>query len=373
MDKKEIVKMNTQILYISSIPWNYAWHRQQEMVSKLAEEGFEILFVEPCTKRLFKSNLVKKTENVWVLSPSGLPYERVLRCVNAFNAKSSKRQIKKALKKIGFSNPIVWLDRVHGFDFKHFSKESYVVYDLIDEILAFGRVRNNKMLISLENKVLRRADLLVSSSQTLLNRKTVQCGGREKPSKFIPNGVDVTRFESEEKWQELKGFARPIIGFIGTISQRSLDYELIGSLATRNKEWNFVFVGPGTLEDKEKLKGDNVFVFDKVDGSLISKVINSFDVGIIPYVCEGESMDYVFPRKACEFLAAGKPVVATPLNELGVFGESVFVANGVEEFEKFVRISLEQKNLKQSRRDYVRKFDWNVLLKDLAKGLLEIK
>lgn len=360
-----------QIVYISSIPWDYAWHRQQEMASKMAEKGFEILFVQPCTKNPFKNTLVQQEKGIWLLSPSGLPYERVLRCANGFNARVARKQILKAMDKIGFQNPIVWLDRVHGFDFKFFSKTAYVVYDLIDEILAFGRIRNEKMLLSLENKVLKRTDLLISSSKTLADRKLIQSRRLDQSYLFIPNGVDVQRFAVDATWEAVKDIPHPRIGFVGTISARRLNCELLKEVIKRNPAWNFVFVGPQDGTDIKALSGENVRIFDAVAGEKIPEVVASFDVGIIPYNVDNATMDYVFPRKACEFLATGKPVVSTPLSEMKVFGDYAIIADTPLAFERGIQIALSQENQEQNRRDYAKQFDWDMLLKGIVSQLPE--
>lgn len=68
------------LIYVSSIPWDFSWHRQQEMMSYLAEHGFRVLFVEPCSKKHpFQKLLRQVKENVWRLRPCGLPYERCLK------------------------------------------------------------------------------------------------------------------------------------------------------------------------------------------------------------------------------------------------------------------------------------------------------
>ena len=363
--------MKQQILYISSIPWDYAWHRQQEMMSKMVEKGFEVLFVQPCAKNPFKKATLKKEAGVWLFTPSGLPYERVLRIVNAYNARRARKQLIKAMKQIGFSNAILWMDRVHGFDFSYFSKNTYVIYDLIDEILSFGRMRNERMLISLENKVLKRADLLISSSKTLGNRKLAQCDELEKPYEFIPNGVDTERFKVDKTWDAVRDIEHPRIGFVGTISKRSLDCGLIQTIAKRNPQWNFLFIGPQDKVVQEELMAKNVHFFDRVPGEKIPEIVHSFDVGIIPYLVEKQDMDYVFPRKACEFLAAGKPVVSTPLSEMQIFGEYAIIAKDAAEFEKGIESALSQEGQEQKRKEYVEKFAWDALLQALAKKLVE--
>lgn len=182
-----------EIVYISSIPWDYSWHRQQEMMSKMAENGYKILFVQPCQKkRPFIHNMENVTNNIWILNTPGLPYERCIASINKFNGKISRKYIVKAMKNIGMKNPIIWMDRVHGFDFEFFSLRYNIIYDLVDEILSFGRIRNEKMLLKLENQVLMEAKLVTSSSGTLLERKLLQ-SGRKGMNRFIPNGVDTAR------------------------------------------------------------------------------------------------------------------------------------------------------------------------------------
>ena len=359
--------MKKQIVYISSIAWDYAWHRQQEMMSKMAGQGFEILFVQPCSKRPFKRELIKQTDKIWTLVPSGLPYERVLRLVHWWNARTARRQMKKAMQKIGFENPIIWIDRVHGFDFKYFSKGAYMVYDLVDEILAFGRFRNSKLLIGLENRVLKNVNLLLSSSQTLLDRKIRQCGGRTKKSMFLPNGVDTSRFETQTMMEALRVIPQPRIGFVGTLSFRSLNVDLINEVARNNPSWNFIFVGPMETGIEKVLAEENIYLFERVCGEQIPGVINGFDVGIIPYNVDNEMMDYVFPRKACEFLAAGKPVVSTFLSEIKNFDAFVHIATTPKEFNEKLKKALDETGQSEARKEFVRRFDWDVLLEALLR------
>ena len=357
-----------EIVYISSIPWNFSWHRQQEMMSKMAEKENKILFVQPCQKAHpfnYSINNIKK--NVWVLNTPGLPYERCFSFINTINGKISKHYILKAMQVIGMENPIVWLDRVHGFDFKFFSLKYDTVYDLVDEILSFGRMRNEKMLIKLENQVLNSSKLLISSSQTLLERKIRQ-SGREGVSKFIPNGVDTTRFSGEKTETFITDRAFPRIGFIGDISKRRIDFELVKELASRNKKWEFIFIGPGNPNDKTELKEENIYVYDAVPGEMIPSIIESFDIGIIPYKVDKNDMDYIFPRKACEYLAAGKSVVSTPLSEIKDLSPYIRIANNAIDFEKKIQESFEDTNI-EDKKKFAKKFDWDTLTQEIMAEL----
>ena len=361
-----------QIIYISSIPWNFTWHRQQEMMSKIAQAGYDILFLQPCSKKHpFKYGLQYKN-NIWILSIAGLPFERCSYIIHWINGKIANFQIDIALKQIGFDNPIVWLDRVHGFDLNHFSRSCVTVYDLIDEITAFGRIRNNNMLIRLENKVLKEADVLISSSQTLLKRKLQQSGRNPNRHKlFIPNAVDVKRFTSSNTiWGPLSTVEHPIIGFVGEISPRRLNYDLIHHLAYKHKEWQFVFIGPHIPQDKKNLESDNITIYSPVSGENIPSVINAFDVGIIPYNVDNNGMDYIFPRKACEYIACGKPVVSTPLGEIDILQPWCFVAHDFDSFERGIMCSLTQSQLDVAeRKKFALSYDWDIFMSRLLSFL----
>lgn len=355
-----------EIIYISSISWDFSWHRQQEMMMYMSEHGFKILFVEPCDKKHpFQSFFKQECENVWRLRPCGFPYERCSRLINIINGKMARTEIEEAARQLKFEKPILWLDRVHGFDFKYFQKNSFVVYDLVDEILAFGRVRNDRMLLELENQVLKRADILLSSSQTLMKRKIKQ-SDREGKSLFLPNGVDCSRFSIETGKVTQQN---PTIGFIGHISKRSINYNLVQSVAAARPDWTLLFVGPGTEEDKNALKEGypNIVIQDPVSGTEVPRVIREFDIGMIPYNTEKEDMDYVFPRKACEYLAAGKPVISTPLKEVECLRPYVQVATDAEGFiRKAEEVTDENEIATEARRTFAKKYDWDFLMKGLV-------
>lgn len=355
-----------EIIYISSISWDFSWHRQQEMMMYMSEHGFKILFVEPCDKKHpFQRFFKQECENVWRLRPCGFPYERCSRLINIINGKMARTEIEETARQLKFEKPILWLDRVHGFDFEYFQKNSFVVYDLVDEILAFGRVRNDRMLLELENQVLKRADILLSSSQTLMERKIKQ-SSREGKSLFLPNGVDCSRFSIETGKVTQQN---PTIGFIGHISKRSINYNLVQSVAAARPDWTLLFVGPGTEEDKNALKEGypNIVIQDPVSGTEVPRVIREFDIGMIPYNTEKEDMDYVFPRKACEYLAAGKPVISTPLKEVECLKPYVQVATDAEGFiRKAEEVTDENEIATEARRTFAKKYDWNFLMKGLV-------
>lgn len=356
------------IIYISSISWNFSWHRQQEMMDYLAKHNFRVLFVEPCDKKHPFSHFLKQEKvNIWRLRPRGLPYERCLSSINKLNSLISRKEIIAAANLLGFQETIVWLDRVHGFDYDYFKANSFTIYDLVDEILSFGRVRNKRMLISIENKVLQEADLLLSSSQTLMERKIRQSKRKER-SLFLPNGVNCDRFKDVASYTHNR---QVTLGFVGHISKRRINFALVKQIALLRSEWKIEFIGPGAESDKIELEklASNIEVKEPVDGDEIPKVIGRFDVGVIPYNIEKADMDYVFPRKALEYLAAGKSVVSTPLKEVERLCPYVLVANNPVDFVEKVEQALKTDISPLQKRKFAQKYDWEVLMGELVNDL----
>lgn len=336
-------------------------------MTKLTEYGYKVLFVEPVVKKKFyKSGLNKISDSLYILHSFGLPYERCLNIINSINSAISHRLIDKAVKEIGFDDYLVIFDRIHGCDYKYYLKTKYTVYDLVDEILAFGRYRNERMLISIENKVIRNCSLLTSSSTTLLNRKLKQ-GRRDKDYMFIPNGVDASRFKDIKKKRQDQNIENVVLGFIGQISERSIDAKLIKEIAVLRPQWTIELIGPG-YENNMFEDIENVQVKKPVSKEEIPELIASFDCGIIPYVTNNSTMDYVFPRKACEYLSAGIPVVSTELAEIECLKPYVKTAIDAKGFVECVEKSLNEKTDPEEIKSFAQKYDWD----NLIQGLLDV-
>ena len=79
-------------------------------------------------------------------------------------------------------------------------------------------------------------------------------------------------------------------------------------------------------------------------------------------------MDYIFPRKACEYLAAGKPVVSTALPEIRELRPYVRIADDADEFEKKIEESFKDADTEDKKR-FAKNFDWNVLMQELIEEL----
>jgi glycosyltransferase involved in cell wall biosynthesis len=140
----------------------------------------------------------------------------------------------------------------------------------------------------------------------------------------VPHGVDAERFAAvdlEGLPGDVSDIPRPIAGFVGRIASW-IDLELIRDCALALPEWSFVLVGPTNTALSELEAMPNVHCLGARDYEEVPGYVRAFDVCLAPFVSSALS-ESVNPLKVHEYLAAGKPVVATRMRELEPFADVV--------------------------------------------------
>jgi glycosyltransferase involved in cell wall biosynthesis len=137
-------------------------------------------------------------------------------------------------------------------------------------------------------------------------------------------GVDIETFERIEqsnfsKPVDLVQLQRPIIGYVGTI-HRWVDLDLLGHVAGILSQYSFAMVGPLVIDVSPLKSSRNIYWLGQKPHEVIPQYIKYFDVCIIPYVRD-KYTESSFPNKLNEYLALGKPVVATALPEIVAFNQ----------------------------------------------------
>jgi glycosyltransferase involved in cell wall biosynthesis len=135
---------------------------------------------------------------------------------------------------------------------------------------------------------------------------------------------------------ELRRLTRPVHGFAGNFLSGKVDLDLVDDIAGSLDEGSLVLAGPaGDPEVAERLRStasrSNVVWIGGVEYDTLPSVVASFDVCLIPYL-ENDYTRSCFPLKLFEYLAAGKPVVASGLPELAGMEPDVTVVSGTPGF-----------------------------------------
>ena len=349
------------VLCISSIDWDFNWQGHQQIMSMLAAQGNNVLFIENTGARrpTFRDvprlrqrignwwrgtkGFRQERENLFVYSPLVLPfpYSRTARWINRFII---VRAIRRWMSAMGSGRPLVWtflptplaLDLIRGVD-----PELVVYYCIADFAVSSHGARNIRRT---EHRLFRDADLVFVQSEQFFERVR---RFRDQVDVF-PFGVNFTHFEavrtsSDGIPDDLKAIPRPIVGYVGGL-HRWVDQPLAVAAARRLPDATFVFVGPPQCDVSLLEREPNVRLLGARPHDELPGYIKGFDVGIIPYVFSDYTTN-VFPTKLNEYLAMGKPVVSTGLPDIVQFnrahGDVASIADDPEAFASAIQHAIQ--------------------------------
>jgi glycosyltransferase involved in cell wall biosynthesis len=223
--------------------------------------------------------------------------------------------------------------------------ESLAVYDCVDDYVeqAGDNPSRRALAAAADEHATRNADVVFATTRGLQAAKE----RLNEHVYLVRNAADAALFRSAADRAtaapELVSVARPVLGFVGSLTVGKVDFPLFTELAARNSQWSFVLVGPerpdATAELAKLLALRNVtWVGPKLQSEL-PRYVAAFDVALIPYRATAYTRN-CFPLKLYEYLAAGKPVVASGLPELLGMEPDVVVAEGGAEFAAAVDSAL---------------------------------
>ena len=249
------------------------------------------------------------------------------------------------LARLGFDNPVVIAGLPHAVDaLPWLPKRQALVYHCADD---YANVQGfPDTLPELEADLCQQADLVITTSETLCQERR-----RFNPNThWVPNGADFGHFsQSAAPAAELQHIPRPIVGFVGGLSQW-VDIRLIAALALARKDWSFVLVGPVGTDVSALDELGNVTLLGARPYTNVPAYLAAMDVALIPFKQDRVTY-HADPIKAYEYLAAGLPIVATEMPALRRLSHVVCLANSPESFEAQIAAAIaEGRAAKKSER-----------------------
>jgi len=119
-----------------------------------------------------------------------------------------------------------------------------------------------------------------------------------------------------------------------------VDVDLLLRVAEACPDCTLVLVGPDCLPDDARRRAlhamANVTFLGQKALESLPEYLKVLDVALIPYVIGGHTLT-VYPLKLHEYLAAGRPIVASPLPELKPFSQVVRIAESAVDFVRQIR------------------------------------
>ncbi len=363
------------------------WTNQHHLMSRLAREN-RVLFVESLglrrpqlagrdlkrMARRLRAGLrgPREADGLRVLSPLVLPLHSN-RIVRAVNARLLRALVARATRRLSFGRPILWAYVPQAQALIEALDPELVVYHCVDDIAAQPGIDAGSFRAA-ERRFAARADLVLASAPALAERlRTIST-----KVLYAPNVADTDLFSGAlqpgEPDAAMEALPRPRIVFCGAIVTTKLDLPLIVSLARARPGWSFALVGPvgpgDPRADVSSLSAEpNVHLLGARSYRELPSVLRAADAGLIPYALN-ELTEGIFPMKVYEYLAAGLPVVATPLPALAGLAD-VEAAADAEGFARLLDQALaadsRERRLERSRQAAAR--SWERRMVEIADAI----
>ncbi|MEV4119954.1 glycosyltransferase [Micromonospora sp. NPDC049645] len=312
------------VVVFSGTPWANGAHRQHALARELTVDH-RVLFVDPAGHLpRWRVGIRQVAADLWQCAgPALLPFGRHLPPVNRANRWLAALLLRRWFRRQAATVRLLWLDEDLAAPVAARLDASAVVYDATDLDWTFTRPWNRWHLRRALRRAVDAADLVLASSSALPDRMPPT----DPAPVVLANGCDPDRFSPDgpvAPW--LLGLRRPVIGYSGAVDTRAFDAELVATVARAHPEWTFLLIGPSTRAGRAPLAGlSNVELLDAVRFADVPGILRACDATIIPYRVGG-LVDYVHPKKCYEYLALGKPVVATPLPALRALAGTITLA-----------------------------------------------
>ena len=393
MVSRELIQEQTAtIIALASDRWDGHWMNRQHLLSRLAARGWTVVY----STGAFAAWQIGSEE--WKQAPF-FPRLRLLNGVRVvergkFFVSIGKNGIlhrwaikahSKILRcQVPHKTPLIaWITHPRYLSYLRHLKSNAVVYHVFD---AYSKLPGwTDQMAKNEKQLIEKSNLIITASEGM-----AKLLGSEAQIKVrvLPNGADIYIYQQGKSCPcppDLTKIPKPRIGYTGNMSPK-FDFNLVASLATQRPDWHFVLVGPivkggGDWVDEytkhgfEKCKHiNNIHFLGEKPVTALPAYVGHMDVNAMFYRCSGDGWwKYIYPLKLHEYLAAGPPVVSTPLEAIKPFGDVVFLARDVKEWIVSIEKALSEKPMAQEERFAVAKQNsWEARVNILEEYLKNI-
>ena len=365
------------IVVHSHLAWDWVWQRPQQFLSRLSKDH-HVLFIEGPTPADVPAAQLSVREvpdypNIVVLqmrmpasrwSDSAWVDQERRRCIQSFLSGPLGRL---------FASPVQWFyDPMAVTAFAGHLNERAIVYDCMDELSLFRGAPPE--LVRRERELLAVADVVFAGGPKIWKAKR-----QANANCFCFGcGVDVDHFARAREDRlalppEMTDLPGPVYGYFGVIDER-IDYDLLATLAEAHSG-TIVMVGPSTKVDPATFpQGSNLRWLGGRDYADLPAYARGFDVCLMPFALN-EATEFINPTKALEYMATGRPIVSTAVEDVILqLSDVIKIARTHEQFITMCRRAADCPNPLGLRRGLrlAARNSWDSIVQQLDAHVLDI-
>ncbi len=377
-----------KIVCLSTANWHPYPSRKHQVMQRLYD--CEILYFDPpvtllaplkdhsLRKRLsaYKQDGEQVTENIKVYAmPPVLPFGNKYRFINRLNQRFLARYVRKRMVENGFESPILWAYSPTSCDILEHIPHDSAVYDCVDRHSGYKGMLNPDVVDKMEEDLAKQCDGVFCTADGLYDTLKEY----NERTHMIPNGVNYELFSQAQNPDltvpaDLADIETPIVGFVGML-QECIDYEAIRAFAKARPDVTLAFVG-------KPLPGVNISAIENLPNVRfcglkpqpeLPKYLARFGVCISPFSAGKLSRD-VSPLKFYEYLATGKPIVASPEPvQVLAYKDVVYIARDTQDFVTQCNLALTENDAQkvEGRLKYAKKCSWDARVDEITQVLLD--
>ncbi|GAB3417836.1 glycosyltransferase [Niabella aquatica] len=336
----------TDLIVFSHLRWYFVYQRPQHLISRFTDVYRTIYIEEPVFVQDDDNYaLCYDSSGVIIITP-GIKEEGTRDVSQVM-----KNILQQLFADLNITDYILWYYTPMALPFSRQLAPVFTVYDCMDELSAFKYAPPE--LLRLEEELLSKADIIFTGGTSLYEHKKKQSHSNIY---CFPSSIDKCHFNKARLLQsdapDQNKIPYPRFGFFGVIDER-FDINLINEVAQLRPDWHFVLIGPVVKIDEACLpKRENIHYLGQKKYEELPAYISCWDVAILPFAIN-ESTKFISPTKTPEYLAAGKPVIGTPIQDVvEPYGRLGFVriAGNAQEFIACGEEELYADNIYRSQR-----------------------
>lgn len=331
------------IICFTHLRWNFVYQRPQHIMSRFAKYAHMFYIEEP----VFDAEIPMYTYNfevgnICIVVPH-LPQD-----AGELAPVMLKKLLDEFLHKFDLDRVMFWYYTPMALLFSRHIKPRVTVFDCMDELSAFQFAPPE--LLALETALLERADIVFTGGHSLHQHKK----NRHSNIHLFPSSIDKAHFEqardTADEPADQQHIPHPRIGFSGVIDER-FDIPLLDAVSQQHPDWQFVIIGPVVKIDPATLpRHDNIHYLGGKDYQELPAYFSGWSIAMIPFAIN-DSTRFISPTKTPEYLAAGLPVISTPITDvINPYGKLslVQIAATPAEFEQAVKNIQQQAPFKKA-------------------------